>query len=213
MKVMVSNASGMMVGHLATLYPGSIAHLFTPGGQRGPWPFVPYALDNGAWPAWLRGRQFDEDAWYRLLDWTAANKQQPLWSLVPDFVADRDRTLEYWARFSGDVIARGFRPAFAVQDGMTFEDVPSDDCVLFLGGSTSWKVAAIDPWCARFPKRVHVARVNNKERLWKCYRAGAISVDGTGWFHSSRREGTSAPLQLDVLMDFLAQTAPIARAA
>lgn len=46
---------------------------------------------------------------------------------------------------------------------------------------------AIAPWCARFPGRVHVARVNTWDRLIACWRAGAISVDGTGWFHKARK--------------------------
>jgi hypothetical protein len=66
---------------------------------------------------------------------------------------------------------------------MTFDDVPAEAAIVFIGGSSAWKDDAIVPWCARFPGRVHVARVNELERLMKCYRAGAVSVDGTGWFH------------------------------
>jgi hypothetical protein len=87
---------------------------------------------------------------------------------------------------------------------MTFDDVPTSDCMLFMGGSTAWKLAAIEPWCARFPGRVHVARVNHGERLWKCYRAGAVSVDGTGWWHNERRN--NRPTQLEELIDFVKRT-------
>jgi hypothetical protein len=106
----------------------------------------------------------------------------PLWALVPDVVSNRAATLERWLRYAPIVRAAGLRPAFAAQDGMTFDDVPDGECVIFLGGSTEWKVGAIGPWCDRFPGRVHVARVNTWRRLVACWRAGAISVDGTGWF-------------------------------
>jgi hypothetical protein len=182
MLIMVSNRTGIEIGLLAARYPGRIGHLYSPGGQRGPWTEVPYALDNGAWTAFLRGRAWDEARWRALITWALMSGCPPLWALVPDVVADRQRTLERWTLFSPLVRQSGLRPAFAVQDGMTFDDVPSDDCVLFLGGSTAWKVAAIEPWCRRFPGRVHVARVNTAARLIKCWRAGAISVDGTGWF-------------------------------
>jgi hypothetical protein len=69
---------------------------------------------------------------------------------------------------------------------MTFEDVPDGECVVFLGGSTEWKLDAIAPWCAAFPGRVHVGRVNTWERLVLCWRSGAIAVDGTGWFHKKQ---------------------------
>jgi len=131
------------------------------------------------------GGSVDEEAWLRLLDW-AANARgglRPLWAAVPDVVADRDRTLERWPVYSGRVRGFGFRPAFVLQDGMTFADVPDGECMLFIGGSTAWKLAAIAPWSARFPGRVHVGRVSGPIRLDLCHDAGAVSVDGRGWYH------------------------------
>lgn len=188
MLVMVANQTGVEIGYMAGRFPGRVGHLYSPGAQRGPWPYLPYALDNGAYVAWTKGRSFDFDAWRSLLAWAHTADHPPVWALVPDQVANRDRTIEMWHQHAGAVTSLGFRPAFAVQDGMVFDDVPSADCVLFLGGSTKWKETAIGPWCARFPGRVHVGRVNAPKRLTACYRAGAISVDGTGWYHRVQRE-------------------------
>ena len=80
---------------------------------------------------------------------------------------------------------------------MTFDDVPDADCMLFIGGSTGWKLKAIEPWCAKFPGRVHGGRVNGPIRLDLCHRAGAVSVDGTGWFHAE---------QCRQLMEFIDRT-------
>lgn len=182
MIVMVANRTGVEVGYLAGRYTGSVGHLYSPGAERGPWLFLPYALDNGAYVAFEKRQPWDEAAWRRLLLWAAMAGQRPLWCIVPDVVADRDATLRAWERFAPEVKRYGFRCAFAAQDGMTFGDVPDGDCVVFLGGSTEWKLSAIEPWCKRFPGRVHVGRVNTWGRLLTCYRAGAISVDGTGWF-------------------------------
>jgi hypothetical protein len=188
MIIMLSNQTGIVEGYLAAKYPGKVGHLFSPGGQRGPWDFMPYALDNGAFPAFTKKEEWDAGAWFNLLRWAQWSGQQPLWALVPDVVGDRVATLKKWEVFSPMVVERGFKPAFAVQDGMTFDDAP-DGCVLFLGGSTEWKCAAIPRWCEKFTGRVHVGRVNTIDRLLAAYRAGAISVDGTGWFHKGQRAG------------------------
>ncbi len=201
--VMVSNATGIEVGLLAMKHPGRIGHLFSPGGQRGPWAEVPYALDNGAWPAFKNDTAWSEGDWRALMSWAVLSGQKPLWAIVPDVVGNREATLERWGSYAPIVRDHGFRCAFAVQDGMTFADVPDDDCVLFLGGSTEWKDLAIVPWCARFPGRVHVGRVNYWDRLVRCWRAGAVSVDGTGWFHRGRTAGSS---QSNDLRRFLKET-------
>lgn len=181
--VMVANHSSLWFGYLAGAYPKSVGHLYGPLAQRGPWHFMPYALDNGAYPAWKNGRAWDEGPWIELLDWAMVRPIKPRWVLVPDVVGDREATLRSWRRWCRVVLHRGFTPAFAVQDGMSFRDVPSDNCMLFLGGSTEWKEKAIEPWCRQFPERVHVGRVNDHVRLRRCYEAGAVSVDGTGWHY------------------------------
>lgn len=205
MLVMVSNATGIEVGLLAGKYPGRIGHLFSPGGQRGPWIEIPYGLDNGAWPAYKNGRPWDESSWRNLIAWAGMSGVRPLWALVPDVVGDRLGTLRMWNQYSEFVSGAGFRRAFAVQNGMTFDDVPDDECVLFIGGDDKFKDAAIGPWCARFPGRVHVGRVNGWKRLIACWSAGAVSIDGTGWFHKS---GTKACgySQANILKKFLQET-------
>jgi hypothetical protein len=194
--VMPSNQTGFELGWLVGQYPGAMGHLYSPGAQRGPWPFMPYALDNGAFPAFLSGKAFDFDAWRELLNWARLQPQRPLWAAVPDVVEDKDATLTAWGIYEHEVRRAGIRAAFVAQDGMAFEDVPTADCVVFLGGSTEW--------CRRFPGRVHVGRVNKADRLLRCYRAGAISVDGTGWWHKKQRAE---------LMQFLRETHQARRAA
>lgn len=202
--VMPSNSSGTDIGILAERYKGRIGHLYSPGGQRGPWPEIPYALDNGAYAAWEHGLEWSESEWRFLLNWAALSGIPPIWVLVPDVVADRAGTLARWSEYAPVVAARGWRAAFAVQDGMTFEDVPDSTCVVFLGGSDAFKEAAIAPWCAAFPGRVHVGRVNGWDRLVRCWRAGAVSVDGTRLFQKGRGGEYS---QAAMLRKFLRETA------
>jgi len=68
--------------------------------------------------------------------------------------------------------------------------------------ATRQATSAIAPWCARFPGRVHVGRVNGWPRLRASWASGAISVDGTGWFH----KGTGGASQAADLRKFLRET-------
>jgi hypothetical protein len=205
MLVMVSNATGMEVGLLAGRHPGRVGHLFSPGGQRGPWMEMPYSLDTGDYGCWINGTEWNEAEWRALLMWAAMSGITPLWAVVHDCPGNRDETLRRWEQYEPVVRQFGFRRAFAVQDGMTFADVPDDDCIIFIGGSDKddWKDNAIRPWCARFPGRVHVARVNGADRLLRCWHAGAVSVDGTGWFHKHNDKNGG---QAAVLRKFLRET-------
>lgn len=180
--VMVANSSGIRTGYLAGRYPGLLGHLYSPGSECGPYDFMPYALDNYRYVCWSKGVAWSERDWLQLLAWSRESGQSPLWALAPDVVTNRDATIAEWHKYAPVIRAHGFRPAFAIQNGMTFDDVPDSECMLFLGGTVDWKEAAIEPWCARFPGRVHVGRVNAWPRLIRCYEAGAVSVDGTRWF-------------------------------
>lgn len=196
---MPSNNARCDVHWAAGRYPGRLGHLYSPGGQRGPYPWLPYALDNGAFPAWSKGQPWPEAEYLGLLEWAVESCASPCWALVPDVVADRDGTIASWSQWEPRLRSYGWPLAFAAQDGMTFDDVPSNADVVFLGGTTEWKRFAIKPWCAHFP-RVHVGRVNTLKWLRICREAGAESVDGTGWLRAGPQSA-----QWQGLLVFLAE--------
>jgi hypothetical protein len=143
---------------------------------------MPVALDNGAYGAWKNKKPWDEHSWWSLLD-EACGYCSPLWAVIPDVVTNKEATLDSWHKWS-PIVRREFPrlpQAFAVQDGMTPKDVPEGVHIVFVGGSFDWKWATLYMWTKHFPK-VHVAKVNTWKRLWEADQAGAISVDGTGWF-------------------------------
>jgi hypothetical protein len=177
---MPANNTGAVVRELAARFPDRLGHLFSPGGER--MPFAPVALDNGVF---AEGENWTADGWLNLLDWIKAKRITPEWALVPDVVGDREATLERWRTFEQVAYRYGWPLAFAVQDGMTPDDVPWSAEVVFIGGSTTWKWRTMASWCARFP-RVHVGRVNSYRRLWQCHDAGAESCDGTGWMRGDQ---------------------------
>jgi hypothetical protein len=181
MMVMPSCNSGMAVGRLVGMYPKRLGWLLSPIAWKQPLSWMPYALDNGAFSAWLHKKEWDEGAFVMMLE-RARRSHFPLWVVVPDVVADREATLDKWDKWVPQI--RSVLPhtdlAFAVQDGMTKDDVPSNADVVFVGGTTEWKWKNLRTWTDNF-KRVHVARVNSERLLWMADDAGAVSCDGTGW--------------------------------
>ena len=177
---MPTNNSGIQIGYLCGKYPGRLGWLISPGGWRKPPSWMPYALDNGAFSAWLNKREWDEQAFIDLLDRTRGHIR-PLWVAVPDVVADAEATKARWPEWSQRIRKITNVPlAFVVQDGMTVADLPEDADVIFVGGSTEWKWRNLKMWTAAHP-RVHVGRVNSERLLWMAHGAGAESCDGTGW--------------------------------
>jgi len=193
MIVMPANASGMLVGYIARQYenaPARLGHLHSPGRTPpGPWPWMPYVLDNGAFPAFANKRPWDVSAWRELVAWAANTGQSPLWALVPDVVADAKATIQQWAVYSAELGERGWPLAFAAQDGMEPRDVPGGASVVFLGGSTEWKWAHLTEWACAFPGRLHVGRVNGLRQLRLCADVGVQSCDGTGFSRTARQMG------------------------
>jgi hypothetical protein len=200
--VMPSNNSSMHLGWLAGRYPGRIGWLLSPGGWRRPHRWMPYALDNGAFPAWNNGKPWDEPAFVNMLRDAAGQLATktlawpPQWVIVPDVVADREATIARWHEWVPRLQPFGWPLAFAVQDGMTQADVPSDADVIFVGGSTEWKWRTMWEW-ARDNRRVHVGRVNGWQGLWDCHDAGVESCDGTGWFRGDQEQLAGLERYLD----------------
>jgi hypothetical protein len=199
MIVMPANSTGIEFGRLCGMYPSAMGHLLSPGAARGPWPWLPYALDNGAFSAFTRKVAFDDNAFLAHCDWARGAGPQPLWVVVPDVVTDAPATLARWREWAPVLRRFGWPLAFAAQDGHEPGDVPLDADVVFIGGSTEWKLHAIQPFCAAH-RRVHVGRVNTYGRLRICADAGAESCDGTGWFRGDRQ-------QLAGLIQFLQEEA------
>lgn len=188
---MPSNNSGLQVGYLHGKYGERMGWLISPRGWRRPPPWMPMCLDNGAYGAFLKGKPFSEveEAWLELIE-TAHEHCQPDWMVVPDVVTKKQETLDSWAKWYPFLKEKYPKTplAFAVQDGMTPDDVPKEGVsVIFIGGSTEFKWGTLKIWCDAFP-RVHVARVNTERWLWVAHFAGVESCDGTGWFRGDKKQ-------------------------
>lgn len=178
---MPSNQSNPWVHYWAGRKPGSVGFLFSPGGEYGPYPWLPFALDNGAF------KGFSESRWKSLTRWACLSGYRPLWLAVPDRVGDAKKTSSLWQEYAPWSRGFGWPLAFVVQDGHTLQDIPTDAAVVFVGGSTDWKRRTIPYWCDGF-KRVHVGRINTYRWARYCYDAGAESIDGTGMNRGDKKQ-------------------------
>ncbi len=181
----------------ATRYPrdARVGHLVVPRQWNAALDLHPgrWAMDNGAFSG------FDEGAFVRMLErfsgldgrvrGNGCDGSTPagcLFVTAPDVVADAASTLARWPFWSRLIRGLGFAPAFVAQDGLTPGRVPWDDLgALFIGGSTRYKESAeARTLCGLAKARglwVHWGRVNGKRRYELALKAGADSIDGTGF--------------------------------
>lgn len=108
--------------------------------------------------------------------------------VAPDVFYDdgspcHDETFARWQRFGPMLARHGFTPAFVCQVGATPDTLPDDAPVLFLGGTTEWKLGAhawaITAHAKREGRWVHMGRVNSQRRLDTARAMGCDSADGT----------------------------------
>lgn len=163
---------------------------------------LPYALDNGAWPAFQRGERLNLDKFLRAFEKVGAGAD---FVVLPDIVCGGGESLDLSLRWLE--ILRG-QAAFliAVQDGFCVDEVKpflSVDVGVFVGGDTVWKLETMGDW-ARVAHGAggvcHVGRVNTSRRVRACEIAGVDSFDGSGVsrFPSEMRRIDFARRQVDM---------------
>jgi len=152
-----------------------------------------YALDNGAWSAYTQGRPWDARAFTRGL--RVLGKAAD-WTVLPDVVAGGHASFALSLRWMRTVLNESPYALLAVQDGLTCDDVApflGTRVGIFVGGSTTWKLATTPQWGQLGRKHgclVHVGRVNSARRIRLCHLAGVTSFDGS----SVSRYATTLPL-------------------
>jgi hypothetical protein len=181
-----------------------IGLMLTPlAGYRVGWAnAVPcWAADNGCFSA---GDRFDLAAWYAWLDEMRGARDTCLFAVAPDVIGDAAATRARSLPVLGDLAARGWTPAYVIQDGETVETTPWGTFgALFVGGVDCEACAlrkslpgmprvagcrcfkwgpdarAIVAEAKRRGLWVHVGRVNSGVNLLRATRMGADSCDGT----------------------------------
>lgn len=167
---------------IAAMQAGLLGCMTTPAqGNRVP-DGAHWAADNGkfgkGWPG--------ADAWFAWLQ-RQASRYEPalcLFAVAPDEPMDAARTLAESLPWLPRIRALGLPAAFAAQDGCDELGLPWDEFdVLFIGGSTDWKIGPVAQRLAAEAKGrgkgVHMGRVNSRRRLAIAEWFGCDSADGT----------------------------------
>lgn len=199
MIVMPANSSGWF-WHTLAYTTGRLGHLYSPGAERGPWPWFPFALDNKVYAYWDEKTNYFDEAkyeaeampqWIKLIKW-AAPMGRAMWGIVRDVPGSGKLTMERYETYFRLLLDADIPPAIAVQNGMTPADVrnltyvPKVICV---GGTTEWKWSTVEMWAREFPW-VHLLRCNSPHKLYYLESLGVKSCDGTGWSRGDRTQTT-----------------------
>ncbi len=160
---------------------GVLAAIMTPRqGNRLP-EGAAWCADNGCYGKGWPG----EDAWLAWLDgFTQEQRARCDFAVAPDVVGDAEATLARSLPWLGVIAALGYPVAYVAQDGATIDTLPWDQFdVLFLGGSTRWKLGPdarlLTDAARQRGKRVHMGRVNSERRYRYAAAIGCDSADGT----------------------------------
>lgn len=151
-----------------------------------------YCLDNGAFPAWVHKREWDERTFLKMLDKCLEADKAPDFVVVPDQVAKGRESLEFSNRWLERLPRAQTRYMLAVQDGMTTQDVENvidQYGGLFVGGTMDWKLRTSPEWVELahlHRKPCHIGRIGPWERIVWAARIGADSIDSTTWVQQPR---------------------------
>lgn len=165
---------------LAAMEEKVIGYIATPAqGNRRP-PGVIWCADNGCFGKGYPG----DEKWLAWLAKHSVDADTCLFATAPDVVGDAVATLARSAPWLPKIRELGYPAALVAQDGLENLVIPWDTFdVLFIGGSTEWKLGpearAIVQQAKLRGKHVHMGRVNSQKRFRYAASIGCDSVDGT----------------------------------
>lgn len=161
------------IGVVANLYRASGGNWVRYAQAGAPW-----MADNGVFVG-----RFSESKFYGALGTHKHMQTSCKFVICPDVLRDVHGTLARYAEHAPRIRALGYPVAYAGQDGAEYVPFPDEYDVLFLGGSTEWKMGRGTRECIRLAqahgKPVHVGRVNSFKRLKYFADLGVDSCDGT----------------------------------
>lgn len=164
----------------ASMIAGTLGFIDTPNQGNPRPPGVAWCADNGCFSKGYPG----DEQWFAWLERHAHDASTCLFAVAPDVVGDAEATLARSLPWLPKIRALGYPAALVAQDGLESIEIPWDVFdVLFVGGTTDWKLGAHARDIVRQAKDrgkwVHMGRVNSEKRYRYAHAIGCDSADGT----------------------------------
>ena len=164
----------------AAMLDGLLGYIDTPAQGNARPDGVVWCADNGCFGKGYPG----SGAWWEWLERNAPAADSCAFATAPDVVGDAAATLALSLPWLPKIRALGYPAALVAQDGLEALPVPWDAFdVLFVGGSTEWKLGRHARRLIREArargKWVHMGRVNSARRYRYADHIGCDSADGT----------------------------------
>jgi hypothetical protein len=167
----------MNAGHIGAITTPRSGDVLNPG--------VDWIADNGCGPG-VHGHGAGYPGNYLYLRWLESHprKSDCIFAAAPDVVGDAAATLARSAPMLPLIRRLGYTVALVAQDGLESLTIDWDTFdVMFLGGTTNWKLGpaanALTRLAHRHHKPVHMGRVNSYRRLKRARELGCDTADGT----------------------------------
>lgn len=168
-------------GHVNDRMPSEVGIMTTPrSGAHIPDGRV-WAVDTGCFAS---PQDYTDDIYLDFLSRRFYARDRCLFATAPDVLADGKATLDVARPMFSCIRKAGYPTALVAQDGMEELTIPWREFdVLFLGGTTQWKLSALAHRLTSEAvirgKPVHMGRVNSYRRLAYAKQIGCSTADGT----------------------------------
>lgn len=137
-----------------------------------------WMADNGRFTG-----KFIEETFRMYLENRRGNIETCLGIVAPDVIGDARATYHEFETWGVYIRRLGYPVAYVAQDGQESLEFPPCFDVLFIGGSTGWKMSDAALWCIKWGKAkgkwIHVGRINSLKRVRHFLLSDVDSVDGT----------------------------------
>lgn len=158
---------------------GVIGYIDTPAQRNVRPDDVRWCADNGCF-----SNRWNEAKWWKFLTDNAHRASSCLFAVAPDVVGDAWATQLRSMPWLEKIRALGYPVAYVAQNGARADRLPWDHFdVLFIGGTTDWKLGSVARALTFEAKRrgkwVHMGRVNSERRFRYAKDIGCDSADGT----------------------------------
>jgi hypothetical protein len=188
MRIYLTNTGKLELLYMMKESSGKLGNMLIANNFRIPKQYTHYAVDNGAFSAYLNKTNFDGKKFLKTVNRLNEFKK-PDFIVVPDIVAGGMKSFDFSMFWLHKLLSEGhtnYDYYFAVQDFMNLKVISkiSNEKIngIFIGGTLKWKLKHGEQFTKEahdFDLKVHIGRVGNYKNLVWANRIKADSTDSS----------------------------------